>query len=44
MVDGLLLRDEQIQKYLETSHACGEITRRLTGAELFDFSPLRKIK
>ena len=44
MVDGLLLRDEQIQKYLDTSHARGEIPRRLTVAEMFDFSLLRSLK
>jgi ABC-type nitrate/sulfonate/bicarbonate transport system substrate-binding protein len=44
MVDGLLLRDEQIQKYLDTSHARGEIPRRLTVAEMFDFAPLRSLK
>ena len=44
MVDGLLLRDEQIQKYLDTSHARGEFPKRLTVAEMFDFSPLRSLK
>ena len=44
MVDGLLLRDDQIQKYLDTSHARGEIPRRLTVGEMFDFSLLRSLK
>ena len=43
-VDGLALRDEQIQKYLDTSHARGETSRRLTVAEMFDFSLLRGLK
>jgi ABC-type nitrate/sulfonate/bicarbonate transport system substrate-binding protein len=44
MVDGLILRDDQIQKYLDTSHARGEIPRRLTVGEMFDFSLLRSLK
>jgi NitT/TauT family transport system substrate-binding protein len=44
MVDGLLLRDEPIQKYLDTSHARGEISKRLTVGEMFDFSLLRSLK
>jgi ABC-type nitrate/sulfonate/bicarbonate transport system substrate-binding protein len=44
MVDGLLLRDDQIQKYLDTSHARGEVPKRLTVGEMFDFSLLRSLK
>ena len=44
MVDGLMLRDDQIQKYLDTSHARGEIPRRLMVGEMFDFSLLRSLK
>jgi ABC-type nitrate/sulfonate/bicarbonate transport system substrate-binding protein len=44
MVDGLLLRDEPIQKYLDSSYARGEITKRLTAGEVFDFSLLRTLK
>jgi ABC-type nitrate/sulfonate/bicarbonate transport system substrate-binding protein len=44
MVDGLMLRDDQIQRYLDTSHARGEIPKRLMVAEMFDFSPLRSLK
>lgn len=44
IVDGLILRDEQIQKYLDTSLARGEIPRRLTVGEMFDFSLLRGLK
>jgi len=44
IVDGLMLRDDQIQKYLDTSLARGEIPRRLTVGEMFDFSLLRGLK
>jgi ABC-type nitrate/sulfonate/bicarbonate transport system substrate-binding protein len=44
MVDGLLLRDDQIQKYLDTSHARGEVPKRLMVGEMFDFSLLRSLK
>ncbi|HLN88299.1 MAG TPA: ABC transporter substrate-binding protein, partial [Candidatus Limnocylindrales bacterium] len=44
MVDGLMLSDDQIQKYLDTSVARGEISKRLTVSELFDFSLLRSLK
>jgi len=44
IVDGLILRDDQIQKYLDTSLARGEIPRRLTVGEMFDFSLLRNLK
>jgi NitT/TauT family transport system substrate-binding protein len=44
MVEPLLLRDEQIQKYLDGSHARGEIPKRITSAEMFDFTLLRGLK
>lgn len=44
MVDALTLSDAQIQKYLDTSHARGELPKRLTVGEMFDFSPLRSVK
>jgi ABC-type nitrate/sulfonate/bicarbonate transport system substrate-binding protein len=43
-VDNLMLRDEQIQKYLDNSLARGEIGKRLTVNEMFDFSLLRSLK
>ena len=43
-VDNLMLRDEQIQKYLDNSLARGEIGKRLTVNEMFDFSLLRNLK
>jgi len=44
LVDGLRLRDEQIQKYLDTAYARGEISRRLAVGEMFDFSLLRTLQ
>jgi NitT/TauT family transport system substrate-binding protein len=44
MVEPLFLRDEQIQKYLDGSFARGEMPKRLTTAEMFDFTLLRGIK
>lgn len=43
-MDNLQLRDEQIQKYLDHSLARGEISKRLTINEMFDFSLLRGLK
>jgi ABC-type nitrate/sulfonate/bicarbonate transport system substrate-binding protein len=44
MVDGLLLRDDPIQKYLDSSFARGEIVKRLTVSDVFDFSLLRSLQ
>ena len=44
MVDSLLLRDDQIQKYLDSSFARGEIPKRLSVGEMFDFFLLRNLK
>jgi NitT/TauT family transport system substrate-binding protein len=44
MVEGMTLRDEPIQKYLDSSHARGELAKRLTAGEMFDFSLLRSLK
>lgn len=44
MVDGLMLRDEPIQKYLDMSYARGELPKRLTVADMFDFTLLRSLK
>ena len=43
-VESLVLRDEQIQKYLDGSFARGEIPKRLTVGDMFDFSMLRNLK
>jgi ABC-type nitrate/sulfonate/bicarbonate transport system substrate-binding protein len=44
MVDGMMLRADQIQKYLDTSYARGELSKRLTVNDMFDFSLLRSLK
>lgn len=44
IVDGLALREDQIQKYLDGAHARGEISKRLAASEVFDFSLLRSLK
>jgi ABC-type nitrate/sulfonate/bicarbonate transport system substrate-binding protein len=44
MVEGMMLRDDQIQKYLDTTYARGELSKRLTVNEMFDFSLLRSLK
>jgi NitT/TauT family transport system substrate-binding protein len=44
IVDGMMLPDEPIQKYLDSSHARGELSKRLTVGDMFDFSLLRSLK
>ncbi|HEY7165639.1 MAG TPA: ABC transporter substrate-binding protein [Candidatus Binatia bacterium] len=44
MVDGLLLRNDQIQQYLDASYARGEIAKHLAVGDMFDFSLLRSVK
>ena len=44
MVDGMMMRDEPIQKYLDSSHARGELTKRLSASDLFDFTLLRSLR
>jgi ABC-type nitrate/sulfonate/bicarbonate transport system substrate-binding protein len=44
MVDQLMLPDEPIQKYLDSSHARGELSRRLTASDMFDFTLLRSVE
>ena len=44
MLDSMTMRDEQIQRYLESAHARGEIPKSLSAAEMFDFSLLRSLK
>jgi ABC-type nitrate/sulfonate/bicarbonate transport system substrate-binding protein len=43
-VEPLMLRDEQIQKYLDGAFGRGEIPKRLTVGDMFDFSVLRSLK
>lgn len=44
MLDSLLMREEQIQKYLEGAHARGEIPKPVSASDLFDFSLLKNLK
>ena len=44
MTNGLMLRDELIQNFLDTSLARGEIAKPLTINDMFDFSWLRGLK
>lgn len=44
ILDSLLMREEQIQKYLEGAHARGEIPKPVSAADLFDFSLLKNLK
>jgi ABC-type nitrate/sulfonate/bicarbonate transport system substrate-binding protein len=44
IVDGMMLHDEPIQKYLDSSHARGELSKRLMVSDMFDFTLLRSLK
>jgi ABC-type nitrate/sulfonate/bicarbonate transport system substrate-binding protein len=44
IVDAMMLRDEPIQKYLDSSHARGELSKRLLVSDMFDFTLLRNLK
>jgi ABC-type nitrate/sulfonate/bicarbonate transport system substrate-binding protein len=44
MVDGLMLPDEPVQKYLDSSYDRGELSKRLTASDMFDFTVLRSLK
>jgi len=44
MLDGMTMRENQIQKYLDGAYARGEILRPLSASEMFDFSLLRNLK
>jgi NitT/TauT family transport system substrate-binding protein len=44
IVDGMALPDEPIQRYLDSSHARGELSRRLAVSDMFDFTLLRSLK
>ena len=44
IVDSMLMRDDQLQKYLESSQARGETPKLLRPSDVFDFSLLRNIK
>jgi ABC-type nitrate/sulfonate/bicarbonate transport system substrate-binding protein len=44
IVDSMLMRDDQLQKYLESSHGRGETPKLLPPSDVFDFSLLRNLK
>jgi NitT/TauT family transport system substrate-binding protein len=44
IIDSLMMRDDQIQKYLDGSHARGEIAKPLAVNDIFDFSLVRNLK
>jgi ABC-type nitrate/sulfonate/bicarbonate transport system substrate-binding protein len=44
MLDTMMMRDDQLQKYLQDGHARGEIPKALALPEMFDFSLLRSVK
>lgn len=44
VLDAMMMREDQIQKYLDGAHARGEILRPLSASEMFDFSLLRNLK
>ena len=44
MLDAMMMREDQIQKYLDGAYARGEILRPLSASEMFDFSLLRNLK
>ncbi|OGQ78110.1 MAG: hypothetical protein A3F90_05290 [Deltaproteobacteria bacterium RIFCSPLOWO2_12_FULL_60_19] len=44
LVDGLMMPEEQIKKYLEGAHARGELPKPLSFGDAFDFSALKSLK
>ncbi|HEX2229130.1 MAG TPA: ABC transporter substrate-binding protein [Candidatus Binatia bacterium] len=44
IVDGMMMSDEPIQKYLDSSYARGELSKRLSVNDMFDFTLLRTLK
>lgn len=44
VIDSMIMRDEQMQKYLDGIHQRGELTKPVSVAEMFDFSLLRSLK
>ena len=44
VLDAMMMRENQIQKYLDGAYARGEILRPLSASEMFDFSLLRNLK
>jgi hypothetical protein len=44
IVDGMMMRDEPIQRYLDSSHRRGELSKRLSVSDMFDFTLLRSLQ
>jgi len=44
LIDSMMMRDDQIQKYLDGSLARAEIPKPVSAAEMFDFSLVRNLK
>jgi hypothetical protein len=44
LIDSMIMRDEQMQKYLDGLYQRGELTRPVSSNEMFDFSLLRNLK
>ncbi len=44
IVDSMLMRDDQIQKYLDSAHARGETAKPMSPGDMFDFSLVRNLK
>jgi ABC-type nitrate/sulfonate/bicarbonate transport system substrate-binding protein len=44
LVDGLMMPEEQIKRYLEGAHARGELPKPLSFGDAFDFSPLKGLR
>jgi len=44
ILDSMMMRDDQIQKYFDNAYTRGEIPRPLSASDMFDFSLLRNLK
>jgi len=44
ILESMMMRDDQIQKYLDSAHARGEIPKPLSTGDMFDFSLVRNLK
>jgi NitT/TauT family transport system substrate-binding protein len=44
IIDSMMMRDDQMQKYLDGIYQRGELTKPVSAGEMFDFSLLRNLK
>lgn len=44
IIDSMTMRDDQLQKYLDSSHQRGELPKAVSAGDMFDFSLLRNLK